>query len=168
MLTYLKGVLCILIQLFERFCVLLPCLWHGRHITFFKKNTRTILWSYFKEGPYEVRVYGASVFAQTTQSGNWTEAGRKGFLLLADYIFARKAAHPSIPMTAPVLSAQHKKGWTTRFVLPDGMTAAAAQSHTPKRFLWLLLARALLLQLKYMALQQLSSGVRMKSNYVHG
>jgi hypothetical protein len=55
-----------------------------------------------KDGAFELRDYAASVVAEVMVSGDQQEAGRKGFRLLAGYIFGGNSKRQSIAMTVPV------------------------------------------------------------------
>ena len=86
------------------------------------------------EGAYEVRDYQAAVAAEVSVTGDQRAAARKGFRLLAGYIFGGNRRHQSIAMTAPV--AQERTGekiamtapvtqtqsdgaWVVRFTMPS-------------------------------------------------
>jgi hypothetical protein len=55
-----------------------------------------------KDGAFELRDYAATVVAEVTVTGDQQEASRKGFRLLAGYIFGGNRAQAKIAMTAPV------------------------------------------------------------------
>lgn len=55
-----------------------------------------------KDGAFELRDYDATVVAEVTVTGDQQEAGRKGFRLLAGYIFGGNDTAQKISMTAPV------------------------------------------------------------------
>ncbi len=89
----------------------------------------------------EVRQYAAYVVAQVLVSGPADKAGSEAFPILAGYIFgknkgARKfdmtapvtqaAAPVKFEMTAPVTQAAAAGGYVVQFVLPEGVTLAAA------------------------------------------
>lgn len=89
----------------------------------------------------EVRQYQPFVVAQVLVSGPADQAGSQAFPILAGYIFgknkgARKfdmtapvtqaAAPMKMAMTAPVTQAAADGGYVVQFVLPNGMTLAAA------------------------------------------
>ncbi len=92
-----------------------------------------------KDGAFELRDYAASVVAEVTVTGDQDEAGRKGFRLLAGYIFGgngtrRKIAMTApvtkiakgetIAMTAPVTQIAGKGDWLVRFTMPGRYTLA--------------------------------------------
>ena len=54
-----------------------------------------------QEGPFEIRDYEATVVAEVTVTGDQSEAGGKGFRLLAGYIFGGNTKRESLAMTAP-------------------------------------------------------------------
>ncbi len=57
---------------------------------------------------FEIRYYEPQVQAQTVVKGDFSEAGSKGFRLLADYIFAKKrGGQDEIAMTVPVVQVSH-------------------------------------------------------------
>lgn len=45
-----------------------------------------------KDGAFEIRDYAASIVAEVTVTGDQNEASRKGFRLLAGYIFGGNAS----------------------------------------------------------------------------
>lgn len=74
------------------------------------------LWGYFtsnventeysvleKRKAYEIRLYPSHIVAQTTVDGPYGEALRKGFQIIAGYIFGGNTKKQSIAMTAPVV-----------------------------------------------------------------
>jgi hypothetical protein len=97
-----------------------------------------------REGTFEVRTYGARCVAETTVTGDWSEAGNEGFRRLAGYIFGKNHRRVKIAMTAPVAQAprakteegerlamtapvaQRRQGtsWTVAFTMPEGETLA--------------------------------------------
>lgn len=54
---------------------------------------------------YEIREYEAYILAKTTVTGNYNDATREGFRVIADYIFGNNTKSESIAMTAPVLES---------------------------------------------------------------
>ena len=96
-----------------------------------------------RDGDFEVREYGPRVVAETTITGEWTDAGSEGFRRLAGYIFGKNRRRAKLAMTAPVAQAQQSEGesvklamtapvaqhrengaWTVAFAMPDGETLA--------------------------------------------
>ncbi|MBV5319689.1 MAG: heme-binding protein [Chlorobium phaeobacteroides] len=88
-----------------------------------------------KDGVFEVRHYGRTVYAETVVDGAYAKTSGVAFSRLAGYIFGKNRAKQKIPMTAPVLQEpvslkipmtapvlQEKKGdgWLMSFVMPDG------------------------------------------------
>jgi hypothetical protein len=86
-----------------------------------------------KDGAFEVRDYAASIVAEVTVTGDQQQAARKGFGLLAGYIFGGNAKRSKIAMTAPVTNIakgekiamtapvtqiEGKKDWLIRFSMP--------------------------------------------------
>ncbi len=55
-----------------------------------------------KDGAFELRDYAATVVAEVMVTGDQQQAGRKGFRLLAGYIFGANRKKERIAMTAPV------------------------------------------------------------------
>lgn len=55
-----------------------------------------------QDDAFELRDYARSVVAEVTVTGNQDEAGRRGFSLLAGYIFGGNTTRQKIAMTAPV------------------------------------------------------------------
>lgn len=83
-------------------------------------------------GNIEIRDYAPMIVAETRVSGKRADAIRRGFRLIADYIFgnnapARKVAmtapvtqqeSETIAMTAPVTQQSDGSGWVVRFMMP--------------------------------------------------
>ena len=89
----------------------------------------------------EVRQYAAYAVAEVVVAGPSGEAGNQAFPILAGYIFGKNkgerkfamtapvtqsAAPVKLEMTAPVTQSAAPGGFTVRFVLPRGVTAASA------------------------------------------
>jgi hypothetical protein len=89
----------------------------------------------------EVRQYAAYAVAEVMVAGPSAEAGNQAFPILAGYIFGKNkgerkfamtapvtqsAAPVKLEMTAPVTQSAAPGGFTVRFVLPKGVTAASA------------------------------------------
>ncbi|OYU77425.1 MAG: heme-binding protein [Alphaproteobacteria bacterium PA3] len=55
-----------------------------------------------KDGAFELRDYAQTIIAEVTVTGDQQEAGRKGFRLLAGYIFGGNRSRAKIAMTVPV------------------------------------------------------------------
>jgi hypothetical protein len=92
------------------------------------------------EGAFEVRDYPGLIVAEVTVTGEQKEAARKGFRLLAGYIFGGNKHRQSIAMTAPVaqepvsekiaMTAQvtqieNAGTWIVRFMMPSAYTLEA-------------------------------------------
>jgi len=75
---------------------------------------------------YEIREYAAYIIAETTISGakDRDEAARKGFPIVAGYIFGENTSQDKIAMTAPVNTEQEKADGTYKvsFVMPSEYT----------------------------------------------
>lgn len=55
-----------------------------------------------KTSEYEIRLYSATIVAQTLVDEHFEDAGNTAFRILADYIFGNNKAKTKIAMTAPV------------------------------------------------------------------
>ncbi len=92
-------------------------------------------------GDVEIRRYGAYVVAEVHVAGSASQAGSQAFPILAAYIFGKNkgqvkfpmtapvtqsAAGTKLPMTAPVTQNAVSGGYVVQFVLPRGVTLAAA------------------------------------------
>ncbi len=62
-----------------------------------------------KRDGYEIRQYDAYIVAETVVVGNYDQALRDGFRVIADYIFGNNTTKTSIAMTAPVLEQESEK-----------------------------------------------------------
>lgn len=74
----------------------------------------------------EIRCYRPQTHARITVHGEYKEAQKEAFNILASYIFGENQVHEKIQMTTPVLLEQkmeHKKEpskeWTMSFILPQ-------------------------------------------------
>ena len=89
---------------------------------------------FLHDGDCEIRDYQAAVAAEVTVVGDQHAAARKGFRLLAGYIFggntrrqsipmtapvAQERANEKIAMTAPVTQTQANGAWKVRFTMPS-------------------------------------------------
>ena len=84
----------------------------------------------------EIRQYRPMIVAEVTVQGDREDAIRRGFRLLADYIFGNNTADSKIAMTAPVTQQPGRKiamtapvtqrmagkDWTVHFVMPSEYT----------------------------------------------
>ncbi|WP_156842532.1 SOUL family heme-binding protein [Novosphingobium aquimarinum] len=89
-----------------------------------------------KSGKIEVRRYPAMIVAETTVVGSREEAIKRGFRIIADYIFGNNLSDDKVAMTAPVMQQSSQKiamtapvmqqgegnSWTVRFVMPAEYT----------------------------------------------
>ena len=66
-----------------------------------------------KKNGYEIRNYPAHIVAQTTVEGTYQESMRKGFRIVAGYIFGGNVKNESIKMTSPVLMQEKLLGNTS-------------------------------------------------------
>ena len=89
-----------------------------------------------KKDAFEIREYQPKLIAQVLVTGTFDSASRKGFRLLADFIFGNnktnegskkidmtapvvtRDASEKIDMTAPVVSEETEKGWYISFNMP--------------------------------------------------
>ena len=81
----------------------------------------------------EIRLYDPMIIAEVEVEGNREESIRKGFRLLADYIFGNNTTKKNISMTAPVEQKENQKiamtspvqqqltdkSWRISFVMPS-------------------------------------------------
>ena len=89
----------------------------------------------------EIREYGPRIIARTTVLGDYKDAQRKAFRILADYIFGKNGsnqeigmkgpvthqkASTKIAMTAPVTQEKSGDGWTLSFTMPSKFKSIAA------------------------------------------
>jgi len=94
---------------------------------------------FLHKGDFEVRDYQAAVAAEVTVVGDQHAAARKGFRLLAGYIFggntrrhsipmtapvARERANEKVAMTAPVTQTEANGAWKVRFTMPSAYSLA--------------------------------------------
>ena len=92
-------------------------------------------------GDVELRHYAPYVVAEVLVTGDATEAGNRGFRILAAYIFGKNkgdrklamtapvtqtAAPVKLEMTAPVIQNAAPGGYRVQFVLPKGTTLQTA------------------------------------------
>jgi hypothetical protein len=62
-----------------------------------------------KRNGYEIREYAPYIAAETEVTGDYSEVLRKGFGVIADYIFGNNTSNMSIAMTVPVLENPSEK-----------------------------------------------------------
>lgn len=89
------------------------------------------------DGAFEIRDYPGLIVAEVTVTGKQKEAARKGFRLLAGYIFGGNKRRQTMAMTAPVAQAQTSEKiamtppvtqiqdagtWIVRFTMPSAYT----------------------------------------------
>jgi hypothetical protein len=91
------------------------------------------------QGDNEIRDYTPAIVAETTISGEREEAIKKGFRIIADYIFGNNISSEKVAMTAPAIQkssekiamtapvVQQPKGnqWTVHFVMPASYSMAS-------------------------------------------
>lgn len=67
----------------------------------------------------ETRLYQSMTIAQVVVNGERSDAIRKGFKIIADYIFGNNQNNAEIAMTAPVQQQGSKDFWKVSFVMPS-------------------------------------------------
>ncbi len=72
-----------------------------------------------KDGDIEVRKYHKTLLAQVTVQGEYEQAIKDGFQILANYIFGENKTDDQIAMTAPVYQEKTSEGWMISFVVPE-------------------------------------------------
>jgi len=79
-----------------------------------------------KENSFELRSYQPQIIAEVYVDAGMEESSRKGFRLIADFIFGNNTAQSGksekISMTAPVGVQENKNGWKVNFVMPSQYT----------------------------------------------
>jgi hypothetical protein len=94
-----------------------------------------------KESSFELRAYQPKIIAEVHVEGDMAESSKKGFRLIADFIFGNNATQSGksvkismtapvsvteefkkIPMTAPVGIQKAMNGWKVYFVMPSQYT----------------------------------------------
>ena len=87
-------------------------------------------------GNIEIRDYAPQIVAEAEVAGDRRDAIRKGFRIIADYIFGNNTSAQKVPMTAPVTQQGSEKIamtapvtqqgdgniWRVRFVMPSSYT----------------------------------------------
>ena len=74
------------------------------------------------KGSIELRHYSPMIIAEVEVPGERKDAIRKGFTILANYIFGGNSADTKMSMTAPVMQQKDLNGWKIRFILPKAYT----------------------------------------------
>ncbi|MEA9357420.1 heme-binding protein [Bacteriovorax sp. PP10] len=92
------------------------------------------------DGGIEIRCYRPQTQARVSVHGEYKEAQKEAFNLLAGYIFGDNQIKDKIPMTTPVLMEQkieHRKeptkDWIMSFILPQNYLISTAPTPTDKR-----------------------------------
>jgi len=79
-----------------------------------------------KENSFELRSYQPQIVAEVYVDADMKESSRRGFRLIADFIFGNNTAQSGksekISMTAPVGVQENKNGWKVSFVMPSQYT----------------------------------------------
>ncbi len=68
----------------------------------------------------EIRDYPSMILAETTVSGERSQAINEGFRVIADYIFGNNVSSEKVAMTAPVTQQEMGNSWQVRFIMPAG------------------------------------------------
>lgn len=71
------------------------------------------------KGNIEVREYEPMIIAEVKVLGLRKEAIKKGFKVLADFIFGNNISNQKIEMMAPVMQEGRMKEWKIKFVMPS-------------------------------------------------
>lgn len=92
------------------------------------------------DGGIEIRCYKPQTQARVSVHGEYKEAQKEAFNLLAGYIFGENQMKDKIPMTTPVLLEQkleHRKepskDWVMTFILPQNYLINTAPNPNDKR-----------------------------------
>jgi hypothetical protein len=83
---------------------------------------------------YELREYAPYIIAEVDVQGDFDEAGRDAFRILAGYIFGDNAAAEKMAMTAPVESRPSAKGEKMSMTAPVTAIAAGDDGRTTYAF----------------------------------
>lgn len=89
-----------------------------------------------KDGDFEIREYDPQLVAEITMGGERCDAAKRGFRVLADFIFGDNSHNASVKMTAPVVQEEvHRLAgrslmpvnsdedvWIVRFMMPSEFT----------------------------------------------
>ncbi len=101
-----------------------------------------------RDGAFEIRDYAPTIAAEVSVTGDRQSAVRKGFRMLAGYIFGGNARKQSIAMTAPVAQAPRGEtiamttpvsqtpaggAWVVRFTMPAGLSLETLPKPTDPR-----------------------------------
>jgi hypothetical protein len=102
-----------------------------------------------KKGDKEIRKYESILIAKTTISGSFEDAQKKGFRILAGYIFGNNKSQQKIKMTTPVvqqpesemismtapvvMAPKGDKTWTMSFSMPSHFTIDSLPVPNDKR-----------------------------------
>jgi len=97
-------------------------------------------------GEIEIRDYAPMIVAEVAKPGERRDAIRKGFRIIADYIFGNNTTAQRVPMTAPVTQQDSEKiattapvtqqdngkTWRVRFIKPSSYTIGTLpKPHNP-------------------------------------
>lgn len=77
------------------------------------------------EGPFELRRYEPHLVAAVYVEGARSTAIRRGFRMLAGYIFGKNVAETKISMTAPVAQTAQEDAWRVEFMMPKSYDLSA-------------------------------------------
>ena len=81
-----------------------------------------------KFGDIEIRHYHPMIIAETAVEGNISQASASGFRRIANFIFGNNVgptgSAEKIAMTAPVVIAKKRTGWSLHFVMPSAYNSS--------------------------------------------
>lgn len=102
-----------------------------------------------KQDNKEIRKYSSYIVAKTTVNGSFKEAQKKGFRILAGYIFGKNKSKQKIQMTSPVvqipdnekismtapvvITQDQPKAWTMTFSMPSKFTLETLPTPTDEK-----------------------------------
>lgn len=78
-----------------------------------------------KDGDIQLRKYNKSLIAQVTVAGEYEDAVKNAFKVLADFIFGGNKSESTIEMTSPVFQEQRHQAWTLSFIMPEKFNLAS-------------------------------------------
>ena len=87
-----------------------------------------------KDGAFELRDYSAMIVAEVAVTCDQQAASRKGFRLLAAYIFGGNHARAKIAMTAPVTKTANSQKIAQKIAMTAPVTQIAAEGNWLVRF----------------------------------
>lgn len=76
-----------------------------------------------QEGSQEIRSYPPHIVAKTRVKGDYTQAQRQGFKILAAYIFGANEKKKKLPMTSPVIQEKNNESQRIAMTAPVSLVA---------------------------------------------